>query len=485
MTRPPRLPGRPIRLAASGVALVLLAACTTAADASTDADPTGPSSGGSTAATVTSATPTAEIDGDDDVATDDTATVAGSLGAVGTLASDEPHEISLVVDDGDFASMVDTYASTGEKEWLEATVTIDGATYEQVGVRLKGNSSLRGVSAEADPETLPWLIRLDELVDGQDHDGLTELVVRSNTSATSLNEAVALELLDLAGLASQDAIAAAFSVNGSDAVLRLVVEHPDDVWMAEELDADGALYKAESTGDYSYRGDDPDSYDEVFDQEAGDDNADLGPLIAFLDFVNNSDDAAFTAELDEWLDIDAFATYLAMQELIDNFDDIDGPGNNSYLFYDPDAATFTVVAWDHNLAFGTTPGGAGGGLGPPGAAQAGAGADLGAPGALGELGAAEGARPPVDGPEERRGPGIDGGAIGPRERSNVLVERFLADDEWQALSAQRLEQLRTSLYDSGTAAEVLAEWRAVVTATGLVDEATVDSEADQIAARFA
>ncbi|MEZ5270152.1 MAG: hypothetical protein R2789_16830 [Microthrixaceae bacterium] len=48
--------------------------------------------------------------------------------------------------------------------------------------------------------------------------------------------------------------------------LRLVIEHPDDVWMAENFDAGGALYKAESTGDYSYRGDDPESYVDVFDQ---------------------------------------------------------------------------------------------------------------------------------------------------------------------------------------------------------------------------
>ena len=34
---------------------------------------------------------------------------------------------------------------------------------------------------------------------------------------------------------------------------------------------------------------------------------------------------------------------------IDNRDDIDGPGNNSYLYFDADGRA-TVVAWDHNLA---------------------------------------------------------------------------------------------------------------------------------------
>ena len=51
-------------------------------------------------------------------------------------------------------------------------------------------------------------MKLDEFVDDQNHDGLEEFVIRSSSSTTALNEAVALELLDLAGLASQDAIAA-------------------------------------------------------------------------------------------------------------------------------------------------------------------------------------------------------------------------------------------------------------------------------------
>lgn len=97
-------------------------------------------------------------------------------------------------------------------------------------------------------------------------------MIRANNSDTSLNEAVALDLLEEAGLASQEAVATSFSVNGSTAVLRLAIEHPDD--------------------------------------------------------------DRFTAELPERLDVEAFATYLAMMDLIGNSDDIDGPGNNAYLWWD-------------------------------------------------------------------------------------------------------------------------------------------------------
>jgi spore coat protein CotH len=54
-----------------------------------------------------------------------------------------------------------------------------------------------------------------------------------------------------------------------------------------------------------------------------------------------------------------------MEYLLDNFDDIDGPGNNSYLYYNPATGVFAVVPWDHNLALGGFSGGGGPGLAPP------------------------------------------------------------------------------------------------------------------------
>ena len=126
-------------------------------------------------------------------------------------------------------------------------------TYERVGIRLKGNSSLRGLCAargrrrcrrrrprpggiEAGRRCAAGRararcrgsIRLDKFVDGQATRASTDLVVRSNNTETSLNEAVALELLEPGrpGLAAGGATP--FSVNGGDAVLRLIIENPDD-----------------------------------------------------------------------------------------------------------------------------------------------------------------------------------------------------------------------------------------------------------------
>ncbi|MBX3069267.1 MAG: CotH kinase family protein [Thermomicrobiales bacterium] len=336
---------------------------------------------------------------------------------------------------------------------------------------------MSSVSAD-EPEGLPWLVRLDREVKDQNLNGMTEFVIRSNNSQTALNEAVALELLAAAGLASQLSAYARFSVNESDPRLRLVIENPNDEWMAANFPGDGILFKAEATGNWSYRGDDPLSYDEVFDLEAGgtnDDVADFAPLTAFLDFINNSDDETFAAELPVRLDVEKFAVYLAMMNLIANFDDIDGPGNNAYLFYDLDASQFTVVPWDMNLAFqGGFGGGMFGGQGGPGNAGAGQQGD-----GQRRPEMPEGGTIRIEGgPEGERG-GFGG-------MSNPLVTRFSAVTEWADLIESTEAQLRADLYDSGRAAEILARWGDLLQtqATDLVDAGTIASESAAIAEFF-
>ena len=432
-----------------------------------------------------------------EAAADIPASVAASATDEGVFDASVVHEIEVAFDETAYDAMIEIYSTSGEKEWIEATVTIDGVTLEQVGLRLKGNSSLRGLGTDSgpggaavsadDPASLPWLIRFDKYVDGQSYDGLYDLVVRSNNTETSLNEAVALDLLELAGLASQDAIAVGFSVNGSEPTLRLVIEHPDDVWLEDNFEDEGALYKAESTGDYSYRGDDPDAYDEVFDQEAGKDNEDLTPLIEFLEFINNSDDATFNAELTEHLDIESFAAYLAMQNLIDNFDDINGPGNNSYLYYDSETEVFTVVAWDHNLAFGVqnndglgrggAPDGQAIGGDAAGVAPGGAAPGRAAPGGIASDQDAVGTGP--GGAAPGGGPGVGG------VQPNVLVDRFLANPDFAGLYDQALIDLDAALYESGTADDVLATWVSVLSTSDLDDADTIALEAASIADYYA
>lgn len=444
----------------------------------------------------------------------DKATLSGTV-----FDSSKVHSIEVTYDDAAYTEMLAAYNKDQSKEWIEATITIDGKTFKKAGLRLKGNSSLRSISLDTKGEDIPWLIRLDKFVDGQNLDGNTDFVIRSNTSDTALNEAVAQSLFAEAGLASQAAIAVRFSVNGSDDTLRLAVENPNDEWEDSQFDTEGILYKAEADGDYSYRGDKAEDYVDVFDQETNNKVENYEPLIEFLEFINDSDDDTFESDLSETFDVDAFASYLAMQDLIDNFDDIDGPGNNSYLRWNSEDKVFTVVNWDLNLAFGSMMGGdgAGGrgnfdpnnlpegmempegfdaenmpeGMEPPDGMEMPEGFDPenmpampGGNDTDGQTSGQEGQAPAQDG-NQQGGQGRPAG-FGGMNGSNILKERFLEVEEFNAKYEQAQADLRETLYASGLAQEILDQWSNVLKegASDLVTDEQISTDAQAISKYF-
>lgn len=405
------------------------------------------------------------------------------------------HEIDLVLTDDALDEALDGYLTDGEKVWVHGDVTIDGTTFEDVGLRLKGNSTLREVTADTPAQDLPWLVRLDKWVEGQDLDGVTRLAVRSSTTQSSINELVAMTLLGEADLETSRVAATRVSANGGEASLHAVVEVMDEQWAQATFDGETILYKSDADGDWSNRGTDPTAYTEAFDVEAGEE--DWQPVADLMVFLDEATDAELEAELDEHVDVEQLARYLALEDLMDNFDDIDGPGNNSYLAYDVATGVFTVVAWDHNLTFGVQNGGPGGGGG-------------GAPEGMERP--TDGERPegfptdmptdlpegfptdmPTDLPEGAgrpgdRGAGGDAAGGGPGGgfggASNPLAERFHSVASFEALYDQATEDLRADLFTSGTLEDVVDAWSTTLAegAADLVDADALADEAAQVAA---
>jgi len=417
---------------------------------------------------------------------------SGKAGKVtdGYLDPDSLHSVEITVDQSAYQEMITAYTSNQTKNWIEATVTVDGVAHEKAGLKLKGNSSLQGISADSEPQKLPWLVRFDKFVDGANHDGMTRMVIRASSSTSALNEAVALDLLAKTGLASEKAAHISLSVNGSDPVLRLTCQDLDESWVEQNFDVAGLLYKAESTGDYTYRGTDESAYKDVFDQETG--KANLTPLIEFLQFINESSDADFQSGLAQRVDVDKMVTYLAFEDVIDNFDDITGPGNNSFLWWAEQANQMTVVAWDHNCAFGLKPGagqqGQGGGQPPGGGGQGqppGGGQQPGGGQPPGDGGAPSNGQAPTGQPPGGAG-GQQPGGGGSQTKANALVDRFnsLMDGETK-VSAER-DRLKQELYTSGVAQTILDARAKVLTdqAGSLIEQSAVEADKQTIAAYF-
>lgn len=374
---------------------------------------------------------------------------ASSTPAGGILDPAILHRVGIDLSAQAHQQLMTAYNADGSKDWVETAVTLDGTGHTSTGVRLKGNSTIFRVADGSPATAYPWLIRLDKFEEGRSIDGVSEVVVRTNNSTTSLNEAVALDLLHRVGLAGQQGAYAAVSIGDVGPALRLLVENPGEAWANRTLGADGLLYKAEASGNYTYRGTDASSYEDVFDQESGAD--DLTPLIEFLDFINNTDDSAFAAGIAERVDLDALATYRAFEALVDNYDAIDGPGNNSYLWWDRASARITVIGWDHNLTFGVSnrPGAGGNGGGAP-----------------------------------RGGGGMARGGPGNRV-ANPLVTRTEKLPDWAERYAAATSAVQSILRDQGPS--VSAQWADLLTAqaTDLVQAQTIASERATIERYFA
>lgn len=524
------------------------------------------------------------------------------------------HSIKVTFRDADYERMLDTYWKEGEKEYVEADVTIDGTTLPSVGIRLKGNSTLAaltwkgesrprgggeggpggmgapggaagpgrqggqgqqggqgrqggqgvprgegvpgeipggnlppggfpggnlpggnlppggfpgggqppaggdtgapqqgapqqgapqqggggfpgggpgggmtraGLKAE-EPETLPWLISFDEFVDGRRYQGHREVAVRvagMGGGSTVLNEALSLSLLADAGEAAQRYAYSSFTVNGRPTTARLLVEHPDEHF-ADQMDGSGVLYKSLATGSFTDQGDDQTAYQDDFKQITMRGSQDLQPVINLIRWVNSASDEEFDAGLADRVDVESFARYVAMQNLLLNFDDMAGPGKNYYLWYDLGTKKFSVISWDHNLTFSGSAtqgphdsggfGGPGGGTRPggaqfPGGMQPPAGVQL-----------PDGVQPPGGAATEQEDGDAERGRPGGRMGGHKLKERFLASDAFTEVYENAYRELYQQVYGSGKAGQSLDAITAVLKTVDGADAAAVDSDASRL-----
>ncbi len=74
-------------------------------------------------------------------------------GTVDLFDHAKPHTISVSLDAVAYDRMLDNYMATGDKEYVRADMTIDGTAIPDVGLRLKGNSTLSALTHEGRTRT--------------------------------------------------------------------------------------------------------------------------------------------------------------------------------------------------------------------------------------------------------------------------------------------------------------------------------------------
>ena len=153
-------------------------------------------------------------------------------------------EVDIDISEDNWAALLENATS---EEYYDCDVTVNGTTYEHVGLRAKGNTSLSMV-VSSDSDRYSFKIKFDEYVDGQSCDGLSKLVLNNNYSdATMMKEALCYDMFAFLGADASLYNYAKVSVNGEYRGVYLALEPVEESFAIRNYGTGyGQLYKPDS-----------------------------------------------------------------------------------------------------------------------------------------------------------------------------------------------------------------------------------------------
>ena len=223
--------------------------------------------------------------------------------------------------------------------WFPATVTVDGETHAEVGVRKKG---FLGSQSDTRPSLK---LRFDKYVDGQALGGVMQRMTLNNSlqDPSMVNTCLAHQVFASAGIPASRCSYATVSVNGRDLGLYLHVEEIKAPFLARHFaSTEGNLYEG-TVSDFTpeYRG--------TIEKKTNEDEDDWSDVDAVVAALQDPSDAGLAA-LGEVVDLDRFLTFWAVEVLIGHWDGYTGNRNN-YRFYAEPGGRFVFMPWGVDDAF--------------------------------------------------------------------------------------------------------------------------------------
>ena len=287
---------------------------------------------------------------------------------------DQVISVNLDFPQANFWTQLQDNYSADQNEYIVAFLTLTDVSgthaIDSVGVRLKGNSSYSHPGTKKS-----FKIDFNKYISGQNYDGLKKLNFSNGFKDPScMREKLFFDVCREANVPAPRASFAEVTFNGEPWGFYTVVEQIDDQFLDWNiLEDDGNLFKAgdnfgggppgaggnTTAANLVYYGEDQASYEDRYELKSNQDLNDWSDLISLLDFVNNTDNAAFEAGIDFRIEVDAFLRSAAMDMLFSNLDTYTGSARNYYLYHNQDTNLWEWIKWDANEAFGSYTNGAG------------------------------------------------------------------------------------------------------------------------------
>jgi len=240
--------------------------------------------------------------------------------------------------------------------YVEATCLFEGQVWEHVGIRFKGNSSLRN-TAQSGMLKIPFHLEFDHFeneypdIDDQRFYGFKDLTLSNGfRDSTLIREKMANDIFRLAGVpCAQSAFYRVYIDYGEGAKyfgLYTMTEIPDDP-MLDILfgNSGGNLYKPEggaATFAYFNEG--------AFEKKTNTDEGDWSDIEAVIDALNGDRSSAevWRSGLEAVFDVQAFLRWLAVDTILGNWDTYGRMPHNFFLYTDEDDDLVHWIPWDNN-----------------------------------------------------------------------------------------------------------------------------------------
>ena len=247
-------------------------------------------------------------------------------------------------------------ASADKEAYMPCTVTVDGEAFHQVGVRAKGNNSLR-LAREYGLSRTSLKLEFDHFTPGASYHGLDKFSLDASFQDNSyLKTFLAYDMMAYMQVPAPLCSYVWVTVNGAPWGLFLAVEEPEEAFARRNFGADhGELYQpdyrslADENADVALRyiGDDEALYPGIFDNAKFETSpADRARLIGALKTLASGRD------LETAVEVDGALRYFVVQVFVMNWDSYLGHTGHNYYLYEEDGV-LRILPWDYNLAFGT------------------------------------------------------------------------------------------------------------------------------------
>ncbi len=260
------------------------------------------------------------------------------------------HTIDITIDD--WGALIE---EAQEERYVPCTLTIDDEVFRQVGIRAKGNNSLR-LTSEYELTRYSLKVEFDHYLPQGNYHGLDKLSLDASFQDNSyLKTVLAFDMMRFMGVPTPLCSYAWVRVNGEDWGLFLAVEECEEAFAGRNFGWDhGVLYQPDyrSLNDENadvalrYIDEQPSSYPNIFDHaKTPMVHSDQRRLIESLRQLSQG-------EVTTAVHTDEVLRYFVVQVFVMNWDSYLGHTGHNYILYEEEGRLW-MLPWDYNLAFGT------------------------------------------------------------------------------------------------------------------------------------